>query len=327
MNKKYSLLFFVSALVLIILASGRQCARNGQQENGETENAAERSSLPASLPSREDRLSEVVEAFSKDIELWGEVVDHAGKPMDGAVVALVLRKAYLSPEGGLGERVETFELRTGADGRFRIVDKVGYLVAVDSIEKEGYFLASRQRTDFDFRDGSWSRPTQSMPYRFIMIEKSQDMDLSFYEYKLSPNWNGEPIWLDLQDGTVGEGGDILILARRSQLVDGRYDWALSLEIPGGGIVEAAKSESIMIAPDREVYKPKWEVAHKRDSVGYKGGLSADFFIKTKQQKFARLNLRATPDLIGSNIRSLFLRIFVNDSGGRVLQDDSTNSQY
>ncbi|MDQ8186389.1 carboxypeptidase-like regulatory domain-containing protein [Pelagicoccus sp. SDUM812002] len=278
--------------------------------------------------SRAEELKRYIESINVPISFWGRLVDENGKGIAGADVVLRVRGSMVLPDGSVQEKVEDHTVQTDAAGRFSLVGKTGSMLGLESIEKAGYTFASRQLRNFSYTREDVRLSTELEPRVFVAIRDLRDTKLFFAKYKEWLPWDGEPVRLDLRNGVVSDGGDLLIIAEKGAVDEEgyRYDWTFRLDALGGGVRYVKEGEVVMVAPV-EGYAPEWKIGYGYADKDYRGGVDGDFFVRSEEGWYARIRLTATPDHVRPSARNLFIRVFINETGGRVLQDGSTNSEY
>ncbi len=317
------LIVLAATIALTLLYFSRLEQPLAQQENHNPEAPREEQTIGVR---KADLLSGLVEARNTTINLTGIVLDENNTPLSGVSVLAKIRKSTLAASTELGEDTKSLQLTTNSEGIFEILGEIGYWLDIKEIARDGYTLLSKQSQEFNYYSGEIRFQENPEPVEFYMVKDINQIDLYQNTYKIATPWEGEELLVNLRQGVVEEGGDILIKASRGEKIERMYDWTLVIEVPSGGILEVQEGQPVLIAP-RGPYPDTWSVEHQRLSDDYIGGLSTNFFVLTKEGQYARVQLRATPDQIEMGARSICLRVFINESGGRVLQDSSTSSQF
>jgi hypothetical protein len=209
---------------------------------------------------RIDHASFLARAFKTKILFYGQVVDHAGMPVEGALVTY-------SPSADLGAldgRKAKYKLTSGKDGLFKIMTNGTDMYV--SVEKEGYRRATVPRSDdvgeaiqAGERVGSQMKiqyfdmfgkpernhhPEEKRPVQFTIRkigELEQLKHLSGRFRGVKPD--GSPYRISL-DGEDGMDHFIEIICRseydRPVSLPGtprRYDWSFEVKVDKGGIQE------------------------------------------------------------------------------------------
>ncbi len=276
---------------------------------------------------RAQRLKDIVEQSNVQVNFWGEVFNQYEEPVEGALVRVNIRRGNINLSGNPIEQIAKIDISTNHNGRFSILNNKGSMLSIISIEKQGHEMASRQNTNFDYFRSSNSIPTSSNPQRFTLIQDVDSVHLSFTNIKIPHPWDGTPVQVDLRNGDSSDSADIVIIANKGEIQGRKYDWTLTINVPNGGIYPASDSNSVTIAPSGDVYVRQWSIAFDKEDPEYKGGLNKDFFIRQNDGIYSRIKMIVAPDIVEDNTSNIIMRVFINESGDRVLEDKTTNSKY
>lgn len=271
-----------------------------------------------------DKMATALRGLNVPIDFWGRAVDQDGKGVEGATVTFRLRRGDVS----LGRGTEdTLEAVSDAGGRFSFIGLEGFRISLVNVEKEGYRLASRQNLSLSYTRGNAAAISSENPRQYVLIETVNEASLFYAKYTLFSKWDGEPLFLDLEKGIIDAGpSDLTIVATRQSAEHNRYDWEFSVASGnGGGIALAEPGSPPTVAPVNG-YQSEWSIGYMHDDAGYRGGGGWDFFVKMANGNYARVQLTAYIDERRTNANLIF-RVFINESGGRVLEGEATNSRY
>lgn len=272
--------------------------------------------------SQSERIARAVGALNVPINFFGRVVDQDGNSIEGALITFNARKGLVA---GI-EAVDELTTYSDSLGNFSARDLRGFRLSLENIEKEGFRLASRQIRNFNYDGGNPVETGLSNPQIYVMISIAEEMPVAFLKHRILSDWDGESIFFDLEDGIVeAENSDIVIISVREKRGENRYDWEFSVRSEEGGVALAPLNGSPTVAP-LNGYGSEWSIGHRSDDEDYKGGFTRDSFVKLDDGRYARINFNVYVDerRTSSNI---ILRVFINESGGRVFEDGSTNSKH
>jgi hypothetical protein len=266
--------------------------------------------------SRIERIENLINKANFDILFRGRVVDENGTPISGAAVNVQVRTGRF----GLMESVSDYPTATDDRGEFTIGGAVGYSFSVVGIAKEGYRLVSGQRVNFN------RELISDSVQDYVMATVAKERTIEFFEYRLITNWAGVPVNIDLRLGEVEENGDLQLIPLRSDGEGRRLDWSLEINATNGGLLEAVEGVR-SIAPINGDYRRSWKIAFDRNAEKYLSSITKNLFFKTQNDVFVRLHINIHSDVRRPNVPSINIRAFVNESGGRVLDDGTTRSLY
>jgi hypothetical protein len=281
-------------------------------------------SVAKPVPGLSDKLTAALRGMNVPIDFWGQVVDQDGNGVEGAMVKMRLDRG----DAALGRGTsDTLEAMSDAGGRFSFTGLKGFRISLESAGKEGYRLASRQDLTLDYRGGEGAEISAANARQYVLIETGNEVSLFYAKHRLFSEWEGEPLFLDLRKGMVDAGpSDLTIVATRQAAKDNLYDWEFSIACGnGGGIALVEPGPPPTVAPV-EGYQGEWSTGYMHDDADYHGGGGWDFFVRMPDGNYARVQLTAYIDARRTNA-NLILRVFINEAGGRVLEDATSNSRY
>lgn len=256
-------------------------------------------SLPPESPESRTQLDAApgkafLEVFTTPISFYGQVVDEAGEAVPGASIKLMVAD---KPWG----KSSVYEQLSDDQGRFSLTGARGAGVAID-ISKQGYYSTAKSKGRFVY-GGVRSRddpvnPTAQSPAIFVLRKMGETEPLLAVDRDVMIPKNGQPVEISLRTGrAVGAGrGDIVVecWTNNAGLDPNKnepYDWRMRLSAPGGGLVERI-GEFAFTAPDSG-YQPAVEVNMSKSAEKWKSATQGEYFIKTREGTFARLNFTMT----------------------------------
>lgn len=259
------------------------------------------------------------DSVNEPISFWGLVLDQDSNPLKGVAVTVQTRRATVDPLGVVGEDIDTFSLITDLSGGFTFEGKHGFSLSIVDIRKEGFEVASGSRRNFNVTGSDRGFESEN-PVVYYMIETQEKQNLVFSEFKLVSNWNGERILLSLRNGVVDEleMADLVVAADRDEGRGGQRAWDFTVMAPNGGVI-AANEEAPAIAP-LVGYSESWHIGYGSESTDYKSTARSTLFMKTKDEDYARIRITIYSDVVRPGIPSIIVRIAVNKSGGRILEE-------
>lgn len=195
----------------------------------------------------------------KSMDFYGTIVDQNNRPVEGVSVTAGVG-TYDGPTRSGGQKYFTV---SDVEGRFSFTGihgaGSGYL-----LEKSGY--------EFNQRQPFASRPKDYVPDpnkpAILSIWKLQGAEpMLRTQIQAGLACDGTPRRLDLLTGRRDTGNLVVALTRKPTNIDrGRpFDWTLTLEIPGGGLIETS-----------DIYP------YKAPSGGYESSISINMPANTKQ---------------------------------------------
>jgi hypothetical protein len=235
-----------------------------------------------------------LEVFTTPISFYGQVVDDAGKAISGASIKLMVAD---KPWG----KSSVYEQLSDNQGFFSLTGARGAGLAVD-ISKQGYYSTAKARGRFVYggvrsRDDP-ANPTTQSPAIFVLRKMGETEPLLAIDRDVMIPKNGQPVEISLRTGrSVGAGrGDIVVecWTNNSGLDPNKnepYDWRMRLSVPGGGLIERV-GEFSFVAPESGYHSAR-EVNQAKSAEEWKSTTQGEYFIKTREGTFARLNVTMT----------------------------------
>ncbi|MCX6938766.1 MAG: carboxypeptidase-like regulatory domain-containing protein [Verrucomicrobia bacterium] len=235
-------------------------------------------------------LRKIMEAYLAPIIFYGKVIDETGMPIAGASIKLM---ANDKPMGNSSVYFKSSD----DQGLFSLHDARGAALSMN-ISKEGYYSTDKSKGRFVY-GGVRSRddpvnPIAQSPAVFILRKMGETEPLLAVDRDVITPKSGQPVEISLRTGrAVGAGrGDIIVecWTNNAGLDPNKhepYDWRMRLSVPGGGLFERI-GEFNFVAPESG-YQPALEVNISKSAEKWKGTTQGEYFIKTREGTFARLN--------------------------------------
>jgi hypothetical protein len=269
-------------------------------------------SISNRLQEREQLREEGRKQWQTPIEFYGRVLDHEDQPVEGARVRFSCND--LSPEG-----TSNYETQSDADGLFSITGIKGKVLLVD-VTKNGYHTVSQGANAFFYAGRSdVFTPDMSDPVVFKLRKQGKAEPLVEIEFpgiakvaKLKPD--GTPTIINLL-GQLPEApaeGELTLSFTRKDAAKKRFDYALQLSIPGGGLIE--RDDHLLFDPPESGYSPTVQYFVPAEKENWRLNLNRKFYIKLPNGNFGRLEVSLYAHNGVFRIRSA-----VNPTGSRNLE--------
>lgn len=278
-------------------------------------------------PSLEEKIRSAIAYANVPIAFYGKVVDQDDKPLSAVRVVLRTRKGVYAGPGLLSTGSEKFTRMTGEDGGFNLSGTKGDVLAVESIEKEGYELSTKTSRSFGFHgagDKFVPDPNNPVVYRMWRIRGGEPMTY-FPSANFGIACDGTPTLFDLLKGVRANGqADLKVSFVRTPLniernKDFRYDWVLTIEASDGGLIES-EDEFMYVAPEKG-YLPQIQYKMGKDEENWTAIIKKKFYIVSRGGRcVGRFNLHFDggyePPPTGFGIEA-----WMNPAGSRNLEYD------
>ena len=352
-KKQSALIVVVLACIIVLLwwwrvrpdsvAEKPAPVQSAPQDVPEGTAAARVTKTPPATPSpspTEKPNSELRRAFEtlnhNEIEFYGRAVDQFGGPVPTAAVeGVVLVNTGI--RGGQMRRQTT----TDAQGYFQFGGFKGQDLGI-TIAKEGYEYR-RQNSSFSYSyfeaDHKRHNPDPRNPVVFVLWKKQGGEALVHYSKMF---WDisaeGTPVKIDLATGEMNATkADLIVTLERSpvKMRQGQrgYYWKVSLEVVGGGLIDAGEKDYYNIAPEAG-YESRFEYAQNPQSIrdaqegkitwSWQDRTSAVLFIKSlngDRYALVRLTVISSGRIDNDTTGSLGMSVWLNPSGSRNLEFD------
>ena len=182
-----------------------------------------------------------LDAFANPpIVFYGRVVDEVGDALGAVKANGTVSHNILSPDGRdrIIERL-AIEVVTDTAGRFTVNDKLGSVLQISNLTKEGYrYLPPASRGVFSYAlGGEFHKPDPDAPVSFLMVKKGVQPNLREAEYPLSFQWNGNPVEFELDHATPGAARLSITAVRRGfEASSYKFEWCLDVRLDDGEVL-------------------------------------------------------------------------------------------
>ena len=222
------------------------------------------------------------------IEFYGKVLDHKDQPVEGATVMFSCND--LSVEG-----LSKYSRQTDSEGLFSLTGIEGKVLVVD-VSKNGYRSASTEPNAFFYAGiRNVFTPDISNPVLFRLRKETKAEPLIILEHpgiakiaKLKPDATPTTINLLGEKREPSQGQLTLVFTRGDTPKKGKFDYALELSIPGGGLIE--NDDGFLLDPPDSGYQPTLQLFVPKEKEDWGLSLRRKFYIKLPGEIFGRLDV-------------------------------------
>ncbi|MGA7213266.1 MAG: carboxypeptidase-like regulatory domain-containing protein [Terrimicrobiaceae bacterium] len=277
-----------------------------------------------------EREQNVRDMANTPIDFFGKVVDEEGNPIEGASTFYIV--GTFSFEGS-----PTLEgSKTDGAGLFSITEKRGPTLSV-WVQHAGYYNTgtAKQRFEYARKDHAPGKgpplPPRSSndPTVFVLKKKGIAEPLVHHQrIKTKLPMNATPVTINARLGQAGGGGnEVISIAMKSNgdrlplNTFQPFDWSVTIEAPGGGIVERSDALNFEAPVDGYVPQQTINMPASLPKDVWKSDIQRDYFVKFGSGNYGRVRLNISGDK-GRSIAEVFLN---PASGSRNLEFDSTKA--
>lgn len=272
---------------------------------------------------REQKLNEMANA---PIDFFGKVVDEKGNPVVGASTFYIV--GTLSFGGS-----PTLEgPKTDSAGLFSITGKRGPTFSVWT-QHDGYYNTDTAKQRFEYARKEYMPgkepplPPKSSddPTIFVLKTKGIAEPLVHHQrIKTKLPMNAAPVTINARSGQAGGGGSEVISITMKSEGDKLpintfhpFDWSVTIEVPGGGVVERSDALNFEAPVDGYVSQQTINMPSSLPGDAWKSDIQRDYFVKFRSGNYGRIRLNISGDK-GRSIAEVF---FNPTSGSRNLEFD------
>ena len=266
-----------------------------------------------------------------NVEFFGKVVDQDGQPIEGATIMATSRQYVESLKEQVahgGGKVDTkkIELKTDADGLFKVSGYRARNLRFESVEKTGYTSSSKLPGGFTFSPSysTQHQPDAAEPVIFPMWKQgtTEPIVKKHWQKRVVPD--GRIYSFDLRNNRVIEGeeaGDLRIRVTadyNSTTGTTNYPWTIEIEAPGGGIV--ATDDPYPYRAPESGYESRFSWNSTNPTGKWTRDLTRTIYIKGRGGEFyasAKLSVK----VFHTNSASITMDTLVNPSGSPNLEYD------
>jgi len=284
---------------------------------------------PRVLADRATRTKAIMENKNVEIRFYGQVVDQDDKPLSGVTVRAGVREWAVK---NLFEPVGRSHYQTkisGLDGVFTFDSLRGDVLDIESIQKEGYVVTTKQKKGFSYGPlPHHFTPNPLDPVIYRMWKTNGAVRLYRVQVGGSIPQDGTPVPLDLRRckraTEPGLDTDLRIILQHGAPPEQRgfqprFPWRFTIEVPDGGVIET-QDEFMYLAPEAG-YQSKWTMDTPKDAPDWKARRELEFYLRNRDgQQHGRLKVMFKVEPGGTGYFAI--EGFLNPAG-RVLEMDDT----
>jgi len=285
--------------------------------------------LSNAFPEQAVRFAAMMDDKNVPIRFYGVCLNQNGTMLEGVKISFSVRQWHGTSRLDLGGDVKKFAAISDKSGRFSLTGVKGDVAGIDQASKEGYEWIQSGRVSVNFWNQKDKIPTPDDPVilRFWKKQGAQPM----YRYSSSEKLvslllqcDGTPQGFDLYSGNkVAENPKVRFSFERNPAAlplqfKGRFDWAFTVEIPGGKI-QLTETNMPYLAPF-DGYQQRASIGFKADDPNWNRDGKAQFYFITPKGEYGRLEAEAVTHIEGPRIRFSWA-VYLNPSGSRNLEYD------
>ena len=260
-----------------------------------------------------------IAAKNMPVAFFGQFVDQNNEPISGVKVTMNVRHQEYSLTTGPHANYPTKEFITDLGGRFEWTDSdtTGDVLWINSIEKTGYLLSPKLHRGYAAKTGSLTHPVI-----FKMWKEGSKESLVGGSHVFGMD-SGKTYTLNLVTGKKIEGdaeGDLRVSITRPPDAKPRdkFPWSFSIEVIGGGLVEADPFDEFMYLAPESGYEPKIAMQFDPNDSDWIGIVKKQFFIRSRNgQVYGRAEIEI--DSIYNVHSALQIDYAINPNGSRNLE--------
>jgi hypothetical protein len=229
--------------------------------------------------------------WKQPINFFGKAVDENNQSVAGAGVDYTW--STTSTNGTL-----TKHGVTDGSGVFEI-HETGKGISI-TVSKEGYYTTPSERLrSYEYAnpgDGVFI-PEPANPVVFHLLKKGEAAQLIHGLKLFGSRVDGTLSYVDLTTAkaVLTPAGDLTVQCTRSERnADKKFDWAFTLGVPGGGLIEST-NEFMFSAPDGG-YQASFQINHRINDPDWTGQEKHRFFVRSQDGRhYARMVVTIMPD--------------------------------
>lgn len=270
----------------------------------------------------------VVQAQNVPIHLYGQCLDQDGKPLPYVGLNLSVRQWYFLPVVGASGRFIQRTVASDADGRFELKGVTGDVAGVDLAIKEGYDWVQRGRSSASFDHSYEPLPTYVKPLILWFWKRLGAEPLYHNQPFLATRLrcDGTSATGDLITGKKEVAGDNpfvrFALKRNPEALpnqsSGKFDWHLTVEIPGGGMQQTFTN--MPFAAPTNGYVPSVLFSVTTNDLAWRNETNANFYYRTAKGQYGYLTVHLSAGYPGTETPVRWNSL-LNPTGSRVLEFD------
>jgi len=272
----------------------------------------------------QEKLNALVENKNALINFWGLVVDQDGNPLEGVKIAGDTRTWYVTPTLNFDSRFPKVSAISDVNGKFEIRNASGDVLAIKSLEKQGYEPEPHALREFGYHTSERfsADPNNPIVFRMWKTNIHEQLIIGQKSFQIVPD--GRTYVIDLTRGTItdsGEGDLKIWIKRPDSIIFGqRYDWSCEMDSVSGGLLQEMDVNSSMYLAPADGYVSSFQFEQKVGSGwGDTTGTKRFYIMLNNGQQYGRLSIELFAyynDHIPGLIR---IEYAINPSGSRVLR--------
>ncbi len=283
------------------------------------------------FPEEAVRFAAVLDMYNASIKFHGLCLDQNGTPLEGVKLSLSVRQWRGISPADVNGAFEDYTCVSDREGRFKVEGVKGDSIGIDSAVKTGYELLKSTNYTYKYVDSSRPRPTSRDSAAVLYFWKKQGAEPMYHfnsTFGQDPKiaCDGTPEGFNIHTGArTKETPEVLFSLLRNPPVftkqpgnKDRYDWAFTLEIPGGGILMTETNMPYM-APATG-YQTKATFGFKADDPDWRHAEQRQFYFVTAKGEYGRMEAKARADYRGAQTPFDWV-VYLNPSGSRNLEYD------
>ena len=303
-----------------------------QQQNTNISASATTTVTPKSpqtnLVTPEDKFRALVENKNIQINFWGLVEDQDGNPLEGVKVVGDTRTWYVTKTLNFDARFPKFNTMSDSSGKFELRDASGDVLAIKSLEKEGYEPEPHAPREFGFHTSERFSSNPDDPTIFKMWKTNSHELLITGEKRFHIVPDGRTYVIDLSKGMIAESGEgdlkVWIKYQQAAVTGGQlYDWSSGIDVINGGLFQEIDAYSSMYSAPTEGYTPTFQYPQRPQQIksGQRGRTGQHrFYVMLKNgQEFGRITIDLIAPYNDQIPGMIDIQYVINPSGSRFLK--------
>jgi uncharacterized protein YegP (UPF0339 family) len=267
---------------------------------------------------------------NKSLEIYGLVVDQYNQPISDAEIVYVISYYDGNVRADYGYAVEYYKIYSDQDGRFALLNQLGFNLGIKKIKKTGYEFTDvpnksyANGTTYSYLEGA-DIPKKITADSPVVLKgwKIEETPQTYFQ-RDGVNYgfkSGETYTINfLNRGKKQKGeaeGDLRVSFERSgDMAKNKPSWHVRLEAVNGGLVET--SDTYMYQAPEDGYSSVWEFGHNNEDSDYESKKHVDFYLKSRNgQVYARLNMELIP-FYNNKYSVIYTSYLANPTGSRSL---------
>lgn len=257
--------------------------------------------------------------WKRPLVFYGKAVDEAGRPVVGANIRFEWNTLNNSNE----VQSATEDRESDAQGSFFLAGRTGNPLSV-TVSKEGYYTPTAE----NLRTFQYAVPYEALftpdpanPVVYHLHKKGAAEPLIHVQKLFGFRVNGPVQYLDLlqSKNSLAPPGDLTVRFTRGAITpENKYNWAVAIGVPDGGILET--NQVFTFTAPADGYQPALEIRYTTNSPGWVAQAKRSFFLKSRNGGvFGRIEATFIP--FYQDNAAIDLEYFANPNASRNLEFD------